>query len=223
MPSPSPVSALIATASATPIRRASCAALTQPSSARSVLVSTSATGTPPAAASAAKRSSRRAFGSGSGSVTSARSTFAASTCPAGALLAGRAPDDRAGAARDAAIAPPVVDADPVAGHRRLAQPPAGGHQPRLASSAATSQWPRYCASTRARVVRNERRISTSNSQKDTTRCGHRARRPGARSGGRGEDVKAVRHGREPYSTLRTASRRCGPAVSAVVLARRRPA
>jgi hypothetical protein len=104
------------------------------------------------AANAAKRSSRRALGSGNGSVTSARSTFAASTC------ADTGPPRSPGARRTivpersktCAIAPPssTPTQSPVTGVS-VSRPRAVTR--RFSASSATSQWPRYCASTRARV------------------------------------------------------------------------
>ena len=67
------------------------------------------------------------IGSGSGSVTSARSTLAASTWPA-VDLAGRAADDRAGARLDRGDRAAVVELHVIAGDRRLGQPPAGGDE-----------------------------------------------------------------------------------------------
>ena len=114
------------------------------------MVSTSATGTPPEAASAAKRSSRRAFGSGSGSVTSARSTLTASTWPSVASPGSRRTIEPWRGLM-AAIASPSSSStqSPVTGVS--VRRPRAGTSRGSSDSGATSQRPRYCARTRAGV------------------------------------------------------------------------
>jgi hypothetical protein len=94
------------------------------------LVRRTATGTPPEAASAAKRSSRRGLRLRQ-RLGDEREIDVDGQHLAVGCLAGVAADDRAVARLDGGDRVAVVELDPVAGDRRLGQPPAGGNEPRL--------------------------------------------------------------------------------------------